>query len=147
MKHTSWLLTGFATLAFAAASAMAASTHVPTIQVRSTALGKIVVNGRGRTAYEFTRDRRNRDSCATVPGCLAVWPPVTVKGNAVVGPGIKRSLLGTIKLAGGVKQVTYAGHPLYTYSADTGPGQTSYVGAPEFGGTWYAISAAGKTVR
>ncbi len=107
----------------------------------------MIVNGRGRTAYEFTRDRRNRDACAIISGCLSVWPPLTVKGSPVAGPGLKRSLLGTIRLAGGVRQVTYAGHPLYTYAFDTGPGQTGYVGAPEFGGVWYAISAAGKTVR
>jgi hypothetical protein len=42
---------------------------------------------------------------------------------------------------------TYAGHPLYTYSADSGPGKTSYVGAKQFGGTWYAINASGGTVK
>jgi predicted lipoprotein with Yx(FWY)xxD motif len=47
----------------------------------------------------------------------------------------------------GGKQVTYAGHPLYTYSGDSGPGQTSYVGAKSFGGTWYAINASGGTVK
>jgi hypothetical protein len=42
---------------------------------------------------------------------------------------------------------SYAGHPLYTYSGDSGPGETSYVGAKQFGGTWYAINASGNTVR
>lgn len=146
MKRMIFVLVGITVLAFAAA-ALAAGKQAPTITLRSTALGRIVVNGRGRTAYEFTRDRRNRDSCAKVSGCLSVWPAITVKGNPIAGPGIKRSLLGTVRLPNGVKQVTYAGHPLYTYSADTGPGQTDYVGAPEFGGTWFAINAAGKTVR
>ncbi|MBV8989903.1 MAG: hypothetical protein JOY58_05280 [Solirubrobacterales bacterium] len=146
MKRTTVVLMGIAALAFAA-SALAAGKPGPTIQLRATALGKIVVNGRGRTAYEFTRDRRNRDACAKVSGCTSVWPAITVKGNPAAGPGIKRSLLGTIRLAGGVKQVTYAGHPLYTYSGDSGPGQTAYVGVSQFGGIWYAINAGGNTVR
>ncbi len=62
-------------------------------------------------------------------------------------PGIKRGLIGTIKLASGVKQVTYAGHPLYTYIGDSGPGDTSYVGFSQFGGTWFALNAAGHAVK
>jgi predicted lipoprotein with Yx(FWY)xxD motif len=57
--------------------------------------------------------------------------------------GVKASLLSTTS----GHQVTYAGHPLYTYSGDSGPGDTSYVGAKSFGGTWYAINASGGTVR
>jgi hypothetical protein len=47
----------------------------------------------------------------------------------------------------GSEQVTYAGHALYLYSADRGPGETSYVGERAFGGIWYAISSSGGTVR
>ncbi|MFI4993711.1 MAG: hypothetical protein ACHQCH_08880 [Solirubrobacterales bacterium] len=54
--------------------------------------------------------------------------------------------MSSIRSAGG-KQVTYAGHPLYTYSGDSGPGETSYVGEKQFGGTWYAINASGHTVK
>jgi predicted lipoprotein with Yx(FWY)xxD motif len=43
--------------------------------------------------------------------------------------------------------VTYAGHPLYTYSADAAPGETSYVGERVFGGSWDAVDAAGRAVR
>lgn len=146
MKRIIVVLVGIIAVAFAA-SALASGTQAPTIKLRSSALGKILVNGRGRTAYAFTRDRRNRDACAKINGCSSVWPALTVKGKPIAGPGLKRSLLGTIGLAGGVKQVTYAGHPLYMYSADTGPGQTDYVGFSQFGGTWYALNSAGKTVR
>ena len=44
-------------------------------------------------------------------------------------------------------QVTYAGHPLYTYTGDSGPGKTSYVGVKAFGGAWYALNASGGAVK
>ena len=146
MKRIIAVLFGITAVALAA-TGLASAKQASTIALRGTALGKLLVNGRGRTAYEFTRDRRNRDSCARISGCSSVWPALTVKGRPIAGPGIKRSLLGTITLAGGVKQVTYAGHPLYTYSGDFGPGQTDYVGISQFGGTWLALNAAGKTIR
>jgi predicted lipoprotein with Yx(FWY)xxD motif len=146
VKRIIAVLLGITAVALAA-TGMAGAKQAPTIALRGTAIGKLLVNGRGRTAFEFTRDRRNRDSCARISGCSSVWPALTVKGRPTAGPGIKRSLLGTITLAGGIKQVTYAGHPLYTYSGDFGPGQTDYVGVSQFGGTWLALDAAGKTIR
>jgi hypothetical protein len=43
--------------------------------------------------------------------------------------------------------VTYAGHPLYRYIADTGPGQTSYINILQFGGRWPAVNGAGHEVK
>jgi predicted lipoprotein with Yx(FWY)xxD motif len=117
------------------------------VQVRHTSLGNLLASGRGFTLYVFTRDARNHDSCVGVSGCTGVWPVLKTSGPATAGSGARRSLLGTIKLSGGARQVTYAGHPLYTYVGDSGPGQTSYVGARQFGGSWYAINAAGAVVK
>jgi predicted lipoprotein with Yx(FWY)xxD motif len=118
-----------------------------TLQLRHTALGNILVNGRGLTLYAFTRDARNRDSCMTISGCTGIWPALRSSGIPAAGAGVKRSLVGTIKLAGGGRQVTYAGHPLYTYIGDSGPGDTSYVGQMQFGGRWFALNAAGHVVK
>jgi predicted lipoprotein with Yx(FWY)xxD motif len=117
------------------------------LELRHTRLGGIVTNRRGLTVYAFTRDTRNHDSCITISGCNSVWPLLTTHGRPRVGPGLRRSLLGTIKLPSGAHQVTYGGHPLYTYIADSGPGDTSYVGASQFGGRWYALNAAGRFVK
>jgi hypothetical protein len=68
-----------------------------------------------------------------------------VAGKPSAGPGVKASLLSSIALPGGVDQVTYAGHPLYIYAA--APTLTSYVGAKQFGGKWYAINAKGHAVK
>jgi predicted lipoprotein with Yx(FWY)xxD motif len=117
-----------------------------TLKLRTTSVGTILVNGRGFTVYAFTKDGRNRDACAAISGCLSVWPVVSGASRPTLGPGVKRSLVGTITLKGGKKQLTYGGHPLYTYIGDSGPGQTSYVNFLQFGGRWPAGNAAGHLV-
>jgi predicted lipoprotein with Yx(FWY)xxD motif len=130
------------TLASASASASRAK-----LQLRKTGVGTILVNARGFTLYAFTKDTRNKDNCAKIGGCLGAWPVVATSGKAIAGKGVKSSLIGTITLKGGTKQVTYAGHPLYTYVGDSSPGQTFYVNFFQFGGFWPAVNAAGKEVK
>jgi predicted lipoprotein with Yx(FWY)xxD motif len=113
-----------------------------TVQLRHTGLGSILVSSSGRTLYEFTRDRTNKNSCAAIKGCSQAWPSLRASGRPTAGSGVKASLLST---SGG--QVTYAGHPLYLYSGDSGPGKTSYVGVKQFGGAWYALNASGAAVK
>jgi predicted lipoprotein with Yx(FWY)xxD motif len=130
-----------------AAASAGASSGTAKVELRRTAVGTILVNSRGFTIYAFTKDGRNRDNCAASRPCITVWPPVTTGGGPIAGPGVRASLLGTIPLKGGGRQVTYAGHPLYTYIADTRPGQTTFVNILQFGGRWPAINAAGQEVK
>jgi predicted lipoprotein with Yx(FWY)xxD motif len=130
-----------------ASTAKAKVAGAPTVQLRNTSLGKILVDASGFTLYEFTRDARNTNSCVKVSKCSKVWPSLTVKGRPTAGAGVKSSLLSTITLPGGSKQVTYAGHPLYTYSESIERGETSYVGVKHFGGAWDALTAAGATIK
>lgn len=137
-----------ATAALAAGQrAHPAAARAARVKLEHTALGAILANGRGFTLYVFARDRRGHDACANVRGCSSVWPVLAAHGRTLAGAGVKSALLGSIKLGSGQRQVTYAGHPLYTYVADSGPGQTSYVGVNQFGGRWYAIAASGRIVR
>jgi predicted lipoprotein with Yx(FWY)xxD motif len=137
-------LAGTAGAASAQGSLPAAhSSRAATVQLRHTNLGSILVSSSGRTLYEFTRDRGNKSSCAAISGCSAIWPSLTTSGRPTAGSGIKASLLSTTS----GHQVTYAGHPLYTYSGDGGPGETSYVGVKEFGGTWYALTSSAGAVK
>jgi predicted lipoprotein with Yx(FWY)xxD motif len=129
------------------APAGAAARGPATVKVSNSSLGKILVNGSGRTLYTFTKDARSKDRCVKIQGCTSIWPPLTTKGKPIARAGAKGSLLGTIKLPNGSRQVTYAGHPLYTYSADVMPHETDYVGSPQFGGTWYAVSSTGAKVK
>jgi predicted lipoprotein with Yx(FWY)xxD motif len=96
--------------------------------------------------YAFTLDRRNHDACAGIRGCLTLWPILAVTGKPVLGPGVKRALVGTIKVRG-QRQLTYAGHPLYGYLLDRVPGQTSNINIFQFGGRWPAVNAAGREVK
>jgi predicted lipoprotein with Yx(FWY)xxD motif len=123
------------------------SSRTTTVKLRHTNLGSILVSSSGRTLYEFTKDHANKDSCAAISGCPETWPALRTSAKPKASTGVKASLLSSINLPGGGKQVTYAGHPLYQYSGDSGPGETSYVGETQFGGKWYAINASGHTVK
>jgi predicted lipoprotein with Yx(FWY)xxD motif len=139
---------GVSALAAASSAAPAArSADFSTIELHKTHLGKILATASGYTLYEFTKDSSTKSACAKISGCLSAWPADQVSGKPSAGSGLRASLLSTIKLPGGGKQVTYAGHPLYIYAGDSGPGQTSYVGVKQFGGSWYAVNAAGRAVK
>ncbi len=146
MKRILILLAGVAAVALPATAA-AGSGHSATVKLTTTSTGKLLVDSSGFTVYMFTKDGRNRDTCMKNSSCIATWPALTVKGRPTSGAGVKRSLVGSIPFGHGMRQVTYAGHPLYTYSQDFGPADTSYIGAMQFGGTWYGVSATGKAVK
>ena len=155
MKRTNVFLAVALASAASAATVASAQSNLPaarssraaTVQLRHTSLGSVLVSSSGRTLYEFTRDHADKNSCAAISGCSEIWPSLKASGRPTAGSGVKASLLSSINLPGGGGQVTYAGHPLYTYSGDSGPGKTSYVGVKEFGGTWYAINASGGRVK
>jgi len=109
--------------------------------------GKILANAKGFTVYAYSKDTPGHEQCQNVSSCTQLWPPVTTKGKPVAAAGVHQSMLGTIKLKNGKLQVTYNGHPLYTYIADGGPHQTFYVNKFQAGGRWPAVNAAGKLVK
>lgn len=124
-----------------------AAAAAATISLRKTGRGMLLVNSRGFTVYAFSKDAKRQNRCAAISGCTTIWPMVKSGGRPQAGKGVKRSLLGTIKV-GNATQVTYGGHPLYTYTGDGGiKGSTSYVGVRAFGGVWMALRASGRTVR
>jgi predicted lipoprotein with Yx(FWY)xxD motif len=114
------------------------------ISVRRTPLGRILVDGNGRTLYLFERDRANKSNCSS--GCLSVWPAVTANAKPRARGGAAGSKIGTIRRADGSRQVTYAKHPLYYYAGDTRPGQTNGQGLNQFGAKWYVLSSAGRKI-
>lgn len=117
------------------------------LQLRQTSKGNVLVNSRGFTIYSFTRDGPKKDNCVKITGCAGLWPLVKTAGTPIAGSGVKASLIGAIRPKPGVVQVTYAGHPLYTYSLDSRPGQTFYINVSQFGGRWPALNAAGQEVK
>jgi predicted lipoprotein with Yx(FWY)xxD motif len=115
----------------------------PTISLRSTAYGKILVNSKGYTLYLWAKDKKNKSNCSGA--CLDVWPFVLVHGKPTAGAGVNQKLLGTIKEKGG-NDVTYNGWPLYTFASDTKPGVISGEGNTSFGGPWWVVSPTGTAI-
>lgn len=116
--------------------------------VQRREVGAVLVDANGYTLYLFVPDHRGAPTCRDL--CLTEWPPLTVpKGAAppVAGPGVGRTLLGTVALADGIRQVTYNRWPLYLWVGDTAPGQVNGEAVTNFGGPWYAVDAAGDAVR
>ena len=63
-----------------------------------------------------------------------------------MGSGANASIVATSARSDGKPQVTYNGHPVYLFSGDQKPGDTSGQGVNAFGGLWYALSSAGNQV-
>ena len=71
-----------------------------------------------------------------------------MKGTPKPGSGLKASKLGTTRRSDGKRQVTYGGHPLYTFVVDAGkPGSVKGEGVKAFGAEWYAVGANGRNVE
>ena len=125
-------------------SSAAKSSGKGSVALASTKLGKVLVDGNGRTLYLFEADKGAMSKCDGA--CASAWPPLTTSGKPTAGAGVVAAKLGTAKRPDGTTGVTYDGHPLYTYAGDGAAGQTTGEGLTDYGAPWYALSAAGKTV-
>lgn len=127
-----------------AASAAAAPATGQALSAQSSSLGVILVDGSGRTVYEFANDTNGTSTCTG--GCAANWPPVVAPSSLPTSlPGVTGQL-GMITRQDGTSQLTVAGHPLYTFVGDTAAGQTNGQGKVLNGGLWTVASAAGAPV-
>ena len=151
MKHLIKLLSALAgsalVLATAATVAFAggATAGGARVNVAMSHFGRILVDSKGITLYDFPPDKGTTSVC--YGACAALWPPLLTHGKPVAGRGAHASLLGTTKRKDGKLQVTYGGHPLYYFVTDRKPGQTTGQGINQFGGPWWVISAAGKEIH
>ena len=108
-------------------------------------LGTVLVDSEGMTVYTFGKDKGNTSSC--YGACAENWPPVITEGAPTAGEGAMSSQLGTAKRKDGTLQVTYAGHPLYTYVGDQSPGEANGNELNFFGGEWLALDESGAMVE
>jgi predicted lipoprotein with Yx(FWY)xxD motif len=108
-------------------------------------LGRILVDGGGRTLYLFVADTGKTSTCYT--SCAQYWPPVLTKGAPRAVNGAAASLLGTTKRTDGSVEVTYAGHPLYYFITDKKPGDATGQGVDGFGGLWWVLTPSGAAMR
>ena len=150
MTHSMKLLMTLAAAVIVAATAAAlalASTAASgaRVKIANTPLGRILVDQKGITLYDFPPDKGRISVC--YGACAAIWPPLITKSKPVAGRGVRASLLGTTKRKDGKLQVTFRGHPLYYFVSDRSPGQTTGQGVNQFGGPWWVLSPAGKEIH
>jgi len=152
MKQILAIVAAFGAAALVAATALAGTssrTHARAsgalVTLRKTALGSVLVDARGRTLYLFEKDHNGLSMCTTA--CVAYWPPLVSHGIPRAGTGVKQSLLTLGRTHNGIRQVLYAGHPLYTFVGDKHAGQATGEGLNNFGAEWYAIAASGQKVE
>jgi len=105
-------------------------------------LGMVLVDSNGMTLYDFHKDKGTTSSC--YGPCAEGWPPMLTEGEPTVGNGASSSKLGTTGRKDGTMQVTYAGHPLYTFVEDKKPGEANGNDVSAFGGQWYALKGNGE---
>ena len=119
------------TVALAVTAAAVAAPPRATVGTRTTSLGKVLVDAKGRTLYVF-------DLGACTGSCASTWPPLLTSGTPAGVHG-----LGTKRLANGSLQVTFAGKPLYRYALDTKPGQVAGAAVAH----WFALTSKGAKVH
>jgi predicted lipoprotein with Yx(FWY)xxD motif len=121
--------------------AAAPSSGQATLKTAQSSAGTILANAGGYVLYYYSADKPGSGTSACTGSCATAWPPLTgtVKtptGMTLPGP------LGAITLAGGKKQVTINGYPIYLYAGDHSPGQANGNGV---GGKWHVIKIAGSS--
>ena len=126
-------------------SSSSAVIQTATVTVKGQS-GTVLTNAKGLTLYYFTADSATHSALSR--NCLQVWPPLLFSGSG--GPTSSTSLTGklSVQMDANGSQVEYNGHPLYTFSGDTAPGQTNGEG---LFGKWFvatpnlAVQGAGST--
>jgi predicted lipoprotein with Yx(FWY)xxD motif len=137
------LLLALGALALGAGAALA-GTSVATVGSSTSRLGTLLVGTNGHTLYVFSADKKNKSNCTG--GCTHNWPPLLTGAKPKTkGSAVKSGKLGTIK-RGSSEQVTYNGHPLYYYVADTVAGDTSGQDTKLDGGVWTVIGPNGSPI-
>ena len=110
------------------------------IGASTSSLGKVVVDGKGMTAYVFDRDTAGSGASSCTGDCAKAWPAITSSSDTPKVDGVTGKV-GTITGVDGAKQVTLEGMPLYTYAEDGAAGDVNGQGSD---GTWWVVSPAGK---
>jgi len=107
-----------------------------------TALGTIVVDGKGMAVYEFDTDTQGGDSSTCTGACATNWPAVPGGASAPTLDGVTGTA-GTITGADGQPQLTLNGWPLYYFAGDAAVGDINGQGV---GGVWWVLTPAGDPI-
>ena len=113
------------------------------LHAQNSKFGQILVNSSGKTLYLLTADKGNQSSCYNA--CAAIWAPDITSGTPT-SSGVTASMVGTTARTDNTTQVTYNGHPLYTYAGDTNTTDVNGESIATFGGIWYVVGPDGNAV-
>jgi predicted lipoprotein with Yx(FWY)xxD motif len=116
-----------------------------TLTLQKSPAGPILATGNGDTLYDFVPDTPTHSACID-DGCVFQWPPLVVHGPVRIEKGLVPSLVGTLKRPDGSTQLSYGGHPLYTYNLDVTPGIVTGQAIDQNGGLWYVIGRRGNQI-
>lgn len=116
-----------------------------TLTLQKSPDGSVLATGNGNTLYDFVPDTPTHSACVN-DGCVFQWPPLVVNGPVRVEKGLDPSLVGTLKRPDGSTQLSYGGHPLYTYNLDVTPGMVTGQAIDQNGGLWYVLGPRGKQI-
>jgi predicted lipoprotein with Yx(FWY)xxD motif len=106
----------------------------------ATSQSKVVTDAAGFTVYWFAIDTPKKSNCNGT--CASFWPPLPSSAKLTNMSSLSGTI-GKITRADGSKQLTYMGHPLYTFKQDTAPGQDNGNGKNLSGGVWWAMTPSG----
>jgi predicted lipoprotein with Yx(FWY)xxD motif len=113
-----------------------------TIGTAKGSVGTHLTGARGRAIYLWSADKNGTSSCSSA--CAKVWPPVMALSTPGVSGSAVAADVGAVGRAGGGRQVTYKGHPLYYFSGDPSAGTTNGEGSKAFGAKWWLVSPSGS---
>jgi predicted lipoprotein with Yx(FWY)xxD motif len=117
-----------------------ASPPATVLRLGDTALGEVVVDGKGRTLYLSSADDNSPPTTTCYGRCAKLWVPLRVRGK-VIAEGVNSRLVGVLPREDGILQATYGGWPLYWFTKDKAPGETTGQG---YRNSWSAIGVDGK---
>jgi predicted lipoprotein with Yx(FWY)xxD motif len=108
-----------------------------TAMVAGQSMTILVGASNGMTLYYYTPDK-GAGKVTCTGACLTAWPPLLLSGADTKPTGDKSvtGTLGTIASPNGGMQVTYKGWPLYFWTKDTAPGDTT---GQNFGGKGFVV--------
>ncbi len=108
-----------------------------TAMVAGQSMTILVGASNGMTLYYYTPDK-GAGKVTCTGACLTAWPPLLLSGADTNPTGDKSvtGTLGTIASPNGGMQVTYKGWPLYFWTKDTAPGDTT---GQNVGGKWFVV--------
>ncbi len=144
MRYARFVLTALGVLGATLLGSMAFAQEPDLRLSEGGEYGPVLIDAAGMSLYLYVEDGVDGEPLACLDACVNNWPPLTTDGDVTVGDGIIESLVGTVERPDGSVQVTYGGHPLYTYARDRAPGD---VNGQSLGDVFFLVDVDGVAAR